>query len=523
MGVQNIRAQSGGVPLMDFQGILFDRPAPLDDEAVEPAHFRDLNLDQVVAAIVGKDPYELRPLFWAPLHDVRTVRYRQDVFRDLECDSLATAVRKFADEMRDAMAQLAAAEKLEHPLLGDRLFLDAAQKYCDSVASLADDLTREVIHSAALLSFRQHIAHYVASPAFAELSAEAAGLEGRLAEVRYSLLIRGRRVTVKRFDPGLDYGTEVTQTFARFNEGGLRDHQVAFRGDLWMGHVQGFVIERLARLFPEEFASVAALRSRHGAYPDATLVAFARNVRFYLAVLEYVHQLKAAGLPFCYPRVSEQAPGMNVKDAFDLALAGKRVTEQRSVVPNDFWLADPERVIIVTGPNQGGKTTFARMCGQLHYLASLGMPIPGTDAELMLPDRVFTLFEREEDVAALRGKLEDDLIRVRAILQEATNRSVVIMNESFSSTTLDDARLLGRRVLEQIIERGSLCVYVTFVDELASLGEATVSMVATVDRDDPALRTFRVVKAPADGRAYAAAIARKYGLSPEQMRGRIGP
>jgi hypothetical protein len=505
----------------DFKSILFERPPAGDEGLAQPAHFRDLNLDQVVAAILGKDPYELRRLFWAPLHDVQTVRYRQDVFRDLECGELTTAIRKFADQMRDAAEQLAAAEKLEHRLLGDRLFLDAAQKYCDSVVSLVDDLAREVVYSAALIRFRQHLTKYAESPAFADLNAAAGGLGGRLAGVRYSLLIRGRRVTVKRFDPGQDYGTEVTQSFARFNEGGLRDHRVAFRGDLWMGHVQGFVLERLARLFPEEFASVKAFRLRHAGYPDAALVAFAREVRFYLAVLDYVHQLEAAGLTFCYPRVSERPPEVHAKDAFDLALASKRVTEQRPVVPNDFSLAGPERVIVVTGPNQGGKTTFARMFGELHYLASLGTPIPGTDAELMLPDRVFTLFEREEDVATLRGKLEDELMRVSAILDDATTRSVIIMNESFSSTTLDDARLLGRRVLERIIERGSLCVYVTFVDELASLGEETVSMVAAVDPVEPTLRTFRIVKARANGRAYAEALARKYGLGPDQMKGRI--
>jgi DNA mismatch repair ATPase MutS len=190
-------------------------------------------------------------------------------------------------------------------------------------------------------------------------------------------------------------------------------------------------------------------------------------------------------------------------------------------VTNDFALSGIERVIVVTGPNQGGKTTFARMFGQLHYLASLGLPVPGTEAVLLLPDRVFTHFERQEEVATLRGKLEEELVRVRAILDEATERSVVVMNESFSSTSLEDARRLGRRVIERFVAHGALCVYVTFVDELASLGAAVVSMVATVDPADPATRTFRVVRAPANGRAYAAAIARKYGLTPGRLYERV--
>jgi DNA mismatch repair protein MutS len=95
------------------------------------------------------------------------------------------------------------------------------------------------------------------------------------------------------------------------------------------------------------------------------------------------------------------------------------------------------------------------------------------------------------------------------------------MNESFASTTLRDALFTGERVLDRMAALGLLGVYVTFVDELASLNEACISMVATVVPDNPAERTYEIVRKPADGLAYAAAIAGKYGLTYQQLKERL--
>jgi len=76
-------------------------------------------------------------------------------------------------------------------------------------------------------------------------------------------------------------------------------------------------------------------------------------------------------------------------------------------------------------------------------------------------------------------------------------------------------------VLIKIIQRDTICVYVTIVDELSTISEATVSLVATIDQNDPALRTFRFERRPSDGRAYAIALANKYGLTYSAIKERI--
>ena len=508
-----------------FRSILFEQPATGAgvDGLQEPGFFADLNLDQLLESMTaGREQYALKPFFYAPLHDVAAVSYRHEVFRDFEKPVVLESITRFAAAMGRMREHLVQVEKLRYPLQKQAWFLDAVEIYCEAVCSLAEELGGLDVASRGFRGLRGYLAGYAASDRFTSLVAETQALKEALAGVRYAVRIRGARVTVSNYEGEPDYSAEVEETFARFKQGAVKSYLVKLPDFADMNHVEAQILDRVASLNPGVFGTLADYCARHRDHVDPTVGRFDREVQFYLAYIELTGRFKAAGLPFCYPHVSDRAKDIAAEETFDLALADKLVPAGVTVVGNDFSLEEPERVFVVTGPNNGGKTTFARMFGQLPFLASLGLPVPGKNARLFLPDRIYTHFEREEDIETLRGKFEDELVRVHGILEHATAESVLVMNESFNSTTLNDALFVGTEVMRQVLELGALGVYVTFVDEIASLSEATVSMVSQIMPETPAQRTFKLVRKPADGLAYAAAIADKYGLTYERLMERIG-
>jgi DNA mismatch repair protein MutS len=509
---------------MNFQSILFDRAEDgMKREALEaPDFFVDLNLDQIVDAITaGKQEYNLKPFFYASLKHIESVKYRHEAFQDLENNSLFERVMTFARKMREMREHLVRAQKPYDKENKQAWFLDAVEIYCDTINSFVQDLSNADLKSRGFLGFRDYLTNYAGSVRFTSLLSETKKLKVDLATVKYSVLIKGDMFTVRKYESEADYSMDVEKTFEKFKQGVVNDYRVKFSTSDDMNHIEAKILEFVARLHPDVFVALENYCNRNSNYLDETVATFDREIQFYLAYLDYTAALKQAGLQFCYPRISDKSKEVYDYDGFDIALAKKLIGQGSSVVCNDFYLKGKERLLVVSGPNQGGKTTFARAFGQLHYLASIGCPVPGRGAQLFLFDELFTHFEKEEKVENLRGKLEDDLLRIHNILDQATPRTIIIMNEIFTSTTIQDETFLSQKLMQKILEMDLLCIWVTFVDKLASFGSQTVSMVSTVVPDNPALRTFKIVRRPADGLAYAMAIAQKYRLTYDSIKERI--
>jgi DNA mismatch repair ATPase MutS len=508
---------------MTFHSILFEKiEDSIEKKLKAPEFFVDLNLDQIIDAItVSKKEYDLKSFFYTSLKDISEIKYRHEIMMELENKILFEIIKSFEQKMRMMYEYIVDIDKFYYKYQKEKWFLDAVEVYCDAVNDLVNDIKVVDLKSRGFLDFRKFIINYVKSSEFMSLLEETKKLEIDLLSVKYCLLIKGNHIKVFKYESEIDYGSEVVETFKKFKHEEAKDYSYKFYNNLGMNHVEAGVLDLVAKLYPDIFLNLDNYYKKNADYLDETIKNFDREVQFYIAYLEYLEKFKETGLKFCYPKIADNNKEIYNYEGFDLALANKVINQNSFVVCNDFYLKDKERIFVVSGPNQGGKTTFARTFGQLHYLASIGCHVPGRDAQLFLFDRLFTHFEKEENIRNLSGKLQDDLLRIYDILNQATPNSIIIMNEIFSSTTLKDAIFLGEKVMKKIIQLDLLSVCVTFIDELACLSDKIVSMVSTVTPEDSALRTYKIVRSSSDGRAYAISIAEKYRLTYDCIKERI--
>lgn len=489
-----------------------------------PDCFRDLNLSNIVDAVLKtKKDFSLDGYYYTPVTDADTLRYRQSFLSELEDRELRNGIDSFSDSILFIRTLLDETRKdpsgaaVKGDLLSQGHMLDYAERYCAAVDALSALLDSRDTVSEGLTALKAYLDSYIRGNAYMDLHSTVKALRESFSEVEYCMLIKGNSIRVKKYEGQDDYSKKVTALFDKFRQGAVSDYRIKISESPYASHVETAVLGLLKDLYPDKFAALRSFVDSHMNFDDPTLMRFAAEVQFYIAWLTVTDSLRDKGLSFCIPSFSDGS-SMHGTACFDMALA---LNEAENVVTNDFSLESPERLMVITGPNQGGKTTFARMFGQLHYFAALGLSVPGRSVELKPVREVLTLFQKEEDISTLNGQLQDELERLAALLERAGSDTALVINEIFSSTTADDALNLGRKMMARLTALGAPGVIVTFLDELSAYDESVVSMMSVVTEDEVHERTFKIVRKPADGLAYAINIAHNHGLTYDQLKGRL--
>lgn len=274
------------------------------------------------------------------------------------------------------------------------------------------------------------------------------------------------------------------------------------------------------------------------------LAALEPELVFFLGAAEMIRAVQAAGLPMCRPDIAPtQEHACRVRDLYNVNLALRVQSEQpgatlaEEIVPNEALFGPEGRIFILTGPNRGGKTTYVQAVGLAHVLAQAGLHVPGAQARISPVDGIYTHFPVEEQLQYDLGRLGEEARRLGTIFDRATADSLVLLNESLSTTSPAESLVLAADVVRALRLLGARAIFATHLHELAAdlerlnaeapPGAPVVSLVAGVAAPDAggdgeaATRTYKITPAPPMGLSYARDIARRYGISFEQLRDKL--
>lgn len=332
---------------------------------------------------------------------------------------------------------------------------------------------------------------------------------------------------------------EASQGLARLHRITLPDHLPYTRGNLMLVPL----FKDLSDILESAAQPVAEALARYARMSSQFLIALEGEIAFYLGAVKLVRRIEAAGLPMCQPDIlPREARACEARDLFNLNLALRMLAREPSadlrgrVVLNDVAFGEPTagaagRIFILTGPNQGGKTTFIQAVGLIHVLMQAGLPVPARQARISPVDAIFTHFAAEERPELESGRLGEEARRLGEIFAYATRHSLVLLNESLSSTSPDESLYLARDVVRGLRLLGARAIFATHLHGLAAAAEqintetpgdsCVASLIAqTLARngaDEASVRTYKIVPGPPQGMSYARDIARKYGISFEQI------
>ena len=166
------------------------------------------------------------------------------------------------------------------------------------------------------------------------------------------------------------------------------------------------------------------------------------------------------------------------------------------VVGNDLN-ADGKNLIIITGANQGGKTTFLRSIGLSQLMMQCGMFAPAESFSSNVCDGLFTHYKREEDATMRSGKLDEELSRMSRIIDNITPNSMLLLNESFAATNEREGSEIARQITGALLERSIMIFFVTHLYEFAYnfYGKKMADVAfLRAERQCDGSRTFRLIE-----------------------------
>lgn len=500
--------------------ILFPPGHEADLRAQPPPCLADLHLSDVIDTLAGPSDAFQRAAWNTPCADVDVIAYRQAIVADLADPDTRAVVDTFAQGVTRERQSVSSPPHAAYRFAADLGRAESIARFVAELSATADRLEAIDPPSEGLRALTRAVAAHTRSEGFRRLASGVTDALAELHALEFEVGIQTNAVWVGPVSDRALWVETIRTAFGRFSTGETPAVARPQRPQRAMVRLEADVLDLVAQLHPDPVRRLRDFLATHPSVLPAALDRLAHEVRFYLDYLRALDRLTWEGVDTCVPHVTADPSGpVRITGMVDLALA--RGDRAGPLVANDLVMGPDEKLVFITGPNQGGKTTFARAAGQLAYVASLGFPVPASSATLPLIRPVLSHFPRPDDPAHERGGLADEMVRLHEVVEAAGPGSLLVLNELFSATSAEDALGLSERIVERFTALGCRVLWVTFLEDLVTSVPDAVSLVGQVDPDDPTRPTFRFRAQPPTNRSHALALAARHGLTSAELEARL--
>lgn len=564
--------------VMEKFSLLFPKGRENKFKTLTAESINDLSIDFILDALT-EEAYEqnlIKRILTKVTDDKEVISYRRDIFEDFLRfpelrDSLSELVEKLAD-LRDIERFQKDQEASSLWMLINRL--REIDEYVNCITSIKEILEKLDIKSDGMKQLRDNVTNIYNGSGFPELKKDiddmferARTLKSITIGVNLDNLLRPKTAGVVSLNDSEFKTSKLMKHFIRFadNEDGLRagtdvedmryfhpesgvpsGFSKVVLGSIQQGANKNVHIEtnELTGADPLSDAlkkSVAAILKRIVKDIKSTLKKYINisgyalinlmpEIIFYIRWAELTDRIIALGMPMCKPEITDaDERNCSFKEIYNLKLAIKNVQgDNINIITNDVDFNDEHRIYLLTGPNRGGKTIFTQAVGIAMLMAQCGIFVPAKSAVISPCDNIYTHFPADENDTVDLGRLGEESQRLANIFSVATDRSFLLLNESLATTNVAEGLFIANDVVKAMRFIGTRAIFNTHmhelarrVDEINAETDGTSRVASMITGVHDGRRSFKVTLAPPQGVSYARDIAKKYGVTFEQIKDSI--
>ena len=476
--------------------------------------------------------------------DPSIIRYRNEIFGDmLNCPSISKTLNRLIPILSDIM-ELRRLEADDGETNSYLLSISEIELYISSIDILHRGLgpLREKMKSTGFCMLTDRIAELAESDYYAELNEKLNELTNRVREIRSVTIgvnldaqLRPTSAGVLSINPEPFRSGDVLEKILRLN---FKDDEYTCIADLVpFGKKQSenqktalslAFYSAINDVYKSSLRSWKKIVQSYVLENTDFLLNLMPEIEFLVKGTEILRTLHEKNCALCIPQIVESgAPIFRAKELYNPCVA-LRIDEE--IVSNDISFDENALIWVLTGPNRGGKSVITCAVGITQAMFQLGMFLPAEEIEISPADGLFTHFPTGADDTINKGRLGEECARLGEIFDSVTSRSLVLLDESLSSTGSFEASYIAAEVLAGFSRAGCRCLFATHLHELAAevdninartVAEGGAKIDTLVAGIEEGKRSFKIYRAKPDGKSYARDIAERYGLTYENIISKI--